>query len=209
VPKQEHAVRVGAGSCLAVGHDALRLPDGPFTVEARFRADRFGGRVGLINKTESCEFGIFLSAVKPWFSVHLDGDYREAIADMTLETDRWYHVAGVFDGEEVRLYIDGREVASAPGSGERRLRELPLLIGADVDAGGNAVSPFEGLIDEVRISKTARYDKRFRPARRHRSDADTVLLFHMDGLTGPWLHDASPAAAHADLRGKPKIVPAR
>ena len=31
---------------------------------------------------------------------------------MTVKTDRWYHVANVYDGETCRIYVDGEEEVS-------------------------------------------------------------------------------------------------
>jgi hypothetical protein len=84
------------------------------------------------------------------------------------------------------------------------------VIGADVDRQGRGTSPFDGRLDEVRVSKSARYaGERFTPARRHEADADAVLLLHMDGTVGPWLFDASPGAAHPRRLGGARVVELR
>jgi hypothetical protein len=62
---------------------------------------------------------------------------------------------------------------------------------------------FTGLIDEVRISSTARYEgDTFVPAARHEPDARTALLLHCDVDAGTWLLDASPQGAHPRRLGK-------
>jgi hypothetical protein len=102
-------------------------------------------------------------------------------------------VAGVFDGEQVALYVDGVRIATHKGSGQRTQRDLPLLIGADVSADGSGNSFFAGLIDEVRISRGARYaGERVEPARRFEPDDATLLLLHADADLGPWAPDSSP-----------------
>ncbi len=176
----------------------LVVPDGPMTLECWMKADGFGRRVGLVTKTEGSEYGIFVNNGKPMFSIHLDGNYVEPKAEnVTLEPGRWYHVAGDYDGEHVRLYVDGREVAKLAGKGKRRTNDLPFIIGGDVGRNGEANSFFDGLIDEVRISTTARYrGQSFTPQRRFEPDSQTALLLHMDGLVGPWLYDESPARHH-------------
>jgi hypothetical protein len=205
----EGALRLdGKGACLRIESGALQLPDGPMTVEGWVRPSNLKGRRALVNKTENSEFGIFLSDGKPTFSVFAGSKYVHANApEGALKTDRWQHVAGTFDGHEVRLYIDGALVGKAPGSGERRRNSLPLYIGADPDSVGKPDSFFEGLIDEVRISKVARYaGEKFEPERRFKPDADTVLLLHLDRNVGPWALDASPTGTHADRLGKATSV---
>jgi hypothetical protein len=210
-PATERGLEVDGSTAWAIVEDrALRLPDGPLTVEAWLQADAFASRVGLLAKTETSEFGIFVSGGRPEFSVHLDGRYASAAAEERLETGRWHHVAGVFDGQEVRLYVDGLRVGSTVAKGRRTRNELPFVIGADVDRQGRGTSPFDGRLDEVRVSKTARYaGERFTPARRHEADADAVLLLHMDGTVGPWLFDASPGAAHPRRLGGARVVELR
>jgi hypothetical protein len=102
----------------------------------------------------------------------------------------------------VRCYVDGRLVASTPAAGTRTTNALPLFVGADPNGRGEPVSFFTGRIDEVRISKIARYaGSSFAPPARHEPDADTLLLLHLDADCGPWTADSSPAAAHPRRRG--------
>ncbi|MCY2959683.1 MAG: metallophosphoesterase [Planctomycetota bacterium] len=197
----------GEDDALLVAARSLDLPDGPFTVEGWLDAREFRKRQGFLCRTESSEFGIFVNDGAPEFSVHLDGRYTTAeTKEAKLLANRWHHVAGVFDGSEVRLYVDGAQVARRKGSGKRTRNELPLVIGGDVGQGGAANSFFPGEIDEVRVSRVARYiGERFEPSRRFETDADTVLLLHMDGMSGPWVPDSSGRAAHATRAGNPQI----
>lgn len=206
-PATERVLQTGQGAIATVNADQIKLPQGPFTLECWMRAHSFGDRVGLVAKTENSEYALFVSKAIPEMSVHLDGHYAVASPqNMTLETGRWYHLAGVFDGHELRLYIDGKLAASSPATGQRRTNALPLIIGADVTGDGSAVSAFDGQIDEVRLSASALYTKEFTPQRRLVPIGSDLLMLHMDAAQGPYLFDASPNAAHAMLRGKAKIV---
>ena len=131
----------GAGQAVRIEPDAYDLPDGPFTLEAWFNGDSFGDRVGLVNRTEGSEFGFFLSKGKPSFYVHLDGTYAFAeSAKSILQTKTWHHLAGVYDGSELRLYLDGSLIARDNAGKTRTRNALPLLIGADVDGNGRPTS---------------------------------------------------------------------
>ena len=93
--------------------DAASPPDGPLTVEGWVWAESLKGRRPFINKTEESEYGIFMDGGRARFIIHLGGRYVEAMMPegTTLEPRRWHHLAGVFDGRSVRLYVDGREVS--------------------------------------------------------------------------------------------------
>ncbi|MDA1052575.1 MAG: Rib/alpha-like domain-containing protein [Planctomycetota bacterium] len=83
---------------------------------------------------------------EPSFNVHSD-----AVAQVTV----WTHVAGVYDGSELRIYVDG--VASSDSkevSGNLKQSNEPLQFGCDC-GGGGVQSPFDGTIDDVRIYNRA------------------------------------------------------
>jgi Concanavalin A-like lectin/glucanases superfamily/Calcineurin-like phosphoesterase len=192
----------GKTGCLQLQSDHLLLPDGPFTVELWLRGTELTGRRGIVAKTEQSEWALFGSDGELDFSVFLGDRYaRAASGKPVLEAGRWHHIAGVFDGNELRAYVDGQLVASQAGSGVRKANALPLFIGADPNGSGKPTSFFAGAIDEVRISTGARYTAPFSPPMRHEADADTVLLLPCDEPFGPWLPDHSGRQRHARAVG--------
>ncbi|MEM7754110.1 MAG: LamG-like jellyroll fold domain-containing protein [Planctomycetota bacterium] len=195
---------------IATGNGAVRvptelasIPDGPFTLEAWAKADTFARRTGLVTKTENSEYGLFVNEGRPHFSVHLDGRYVTARSDAkVLSTDRWHHIAGVFDGAGVRLYVDGALVASREGAGVRTTSDLPLYVGADVNRAGQPTSHFQGRIDNVRLSTTARYNSPFTPSKQLETDSQTVALLRFDSALGPWVFNAAnPSFPYPELVG--------
>jgi hypothetical protein len=207
-PAQDLAATIDAKSYLYVDHLALEIPDGPMTVECWCKARSFAERVGLVAKTERSDFGLFVGSGEPHFSIFLGDRYIEPHANRPLlQVGKWHHLAGVYDGKQVSLYVDGQRIAREPGQGKRRQNGLPLMIGADVDGASRAVSPFDGLIDGVRISTIARYQgESFQPQRRHTPDAATALLLNFDGYVGPFAYDESGHAAHARGIGQRELA---
>ncbi|MBL8728686.1 MAG: metallophosphoesterase [Planctomycetes bacterium] len=193
----------GKAACLQVDATAIPLPDGPMTLEAWVRGEDYGARCALVAKTDDSDYALFASKGAAEFTLWLRNGYARATAPAgTLQPGRWHHVAGVFDGSEVRCYVDGRLVAANPADGPRRSNPLPLFVGADPDGKGRPTSHFAGTVDEVRLSRVARYaGATFVPPARHVPDADTLLLLHLDADFGPWTADASGHAAHAIRRG--------
>lgn len=64
----------------------------------------------------------------------------------SLSSNVWYHIAGVFDGTEARLYLDGELKASLAVAAPIDTTDLPLVIGGD-----DASRTFNGVIDQVAI----------------------------------------------------------
>jgi hypothetical protein len=193
----------GNGDCVLLESNKVALPQGPFTVECWFNAREFANRVGLLAKTEQSEYGIFASRGQLDASVFLGGSYKNVRPDLKLKTDRWYHVAMVYEGDSLTLYVDGKPEGhlSTKSSMKRKVNWLPFIVGADPDARGRANSFFNGKIDEIRISRGARYSKPFEPKRRLTSDQDTVIFLDCDQVVGPFLIDRSPQGHYFRLNG--------
>ena len=70
-----------------------------------------------------------------------------------LKLNEWQHVAGVWDGKEMRTYIDGKKMGSTPyDAPELAATGASLYIGV-----GDSKNWFcQGLIDEIRIWEVAR-----------------------------------------------------
>jgi len=65
-----------------------------------------------------------------------------------IDDGKWHHVAGVYNGERIYLYLDGRVDNSKPAPGKIRVDDKPVFIG------NNSQHPnryWNGLIDDVRI----------------------------------------------------------
>ena len=93
--------------------------------------------------------------------------------------DNWHHVAGTFDGKELKLYIDDVEVATAESAKGIAGGGNAVGIGADVtyDAQNpNVPANFKGLIDNVRIYKTALTADELKDTAREANDDAVVWL---------------------------------
>ena len=90
-----------------------------------------------------------------------DGVYTKVSASIPTPDNwagQWHRIAGTFDGENLKLYLDGKEVAAAKDSHGIARGGNAVGIGADVtyDAQNPNVPPvFKGLIDNVRIYNKA------------------------------------------------------
>lgn len=209
VDRETSAIRVDAGD--------IQLPNGPMTLEAWVSMNKLAGYTGIIAKTESSDFALFNDEGTPDFSIYLDGRYVHATAKEPLTVNQWTHVAGVYDGQSVSLFVDGKQVDTTQirrkRDGDQTLpviqkrNKQPLFLGADPDTRGNPSRPFSGKIDEVRLSKTARYSRDFVAAKRFAPDDDTVFLFHLDRAIGPFVLDHSDNAAMGVFGKTSRLAP--
>lgn len=87
------------------------------------------------------------------FYLAIDGKWHHDCAKTEADFDyeEWHHLASTYDGSEVKLYLDGDEVASETASGEISSYDTPLLFGAYANLGKTDVYCFGGKIDEVAI----------------------------------------------------------
>lgn len=103
---------------------------------------------------------------------------------VTLTTGTWYHLAMVKTGSTLKIYVDGVERASGTISGTP---QWSTSVAFTIGTGRLNTTPyyFNGYLDEVRISKTARYSTGFTPSTTaFTNDSDTLMLLHMEGANG-------------------------
>lgn len=201
---ENKTLRLDGQSAVRVEMGNKKLPDGPFTVETWVKPnDKSSG--DLISKAEQSEFALNVANNVPGFHAFIDERYTSAIATDALPPDKWSHVAGVFDGKSLTLYVNGKPAASVPAAGKRSMNPLPLFIGANPDARSAPTQFFAGALDEVRLSASARYSGNFEPARAMTRDAQTVYLFHCDKMLGPFLPSDSAGSSYGTFAGKPVL----
>ncbi len=102
--------------------------------------------------------GLAVHHNKALFSIDPDGkNYRNVKSDESLLPGIWYHLAGTFDNETIKLYINGKLTKSRFCQSPIRFQDKnPLLIGGNSnDQNHSLVDCFIGSIDEVRIYKRA------------------------------------------------------
>lgn len=206
-PNNGRVVFDGFEDSIAIPHEKIDFEDGPFTLEVRLKARTLTGSRGFVTKAEQSEYGLFGTDGVPEFWVMTGGRYLVARPDeMVLALNEEYHLAGVWDGEEARLYVNGELVGRAAGKGPRKRNGLPLIIGGDADASGAATRLFSGEINDVRLSTIARYEgERFEPITRFTNDDETIALLEFGIRYGRLHPDESTNQAHGFETGDPEL----
>jgi hypothetical protein len=111
-----------------------------------------------------------------------------------LADDTWQHVAFVKDSDDYEIYVDGVLKKTASDASMDTF-SAPLVIGSILRS---SPQPFDGYIDELRISNIARYTTAFTPSTTEfTADVNTLLLLHMDGSdSGTTFTDSSDGPRH-------------
>ena len=116
-----------------------------------------------------------------------------------VQTGQRHHVAGVLEGTRIGLFVDGKIQEAGQLKGSYRKGRDPFLIGGLPPSPDVVRSLFSGVIDELRVSKVARYSGDFVPLVRFEPDKDTLALYHFDEGSGDVLNDASGNNHHGKI----------
>jgi hypothetical protein len=195
-----------------------KLRNWPVTIEAFVM---FGESTGV--RQFICDTGD-----SPWISLFREDPRLENIAD-SWGTGRatsegtwqaWHsllvsplrqgaHVAVVWDGQHptytANIFVNGkrRTTRNAAGnSGFTTPNTFSLLIGATHKrTDGSKVDHLRGMIRELRISSSARYDDDFQPKEHFDPDSNTIALYKFDSGAGNELRDSSGNRHHGRIVG--------
>lgn len=117
------------------------------------RYDTSGPDASFILKYADCGHngGLCAALPGPVFSINTATGILDVCANKPLEPG-WHHIAGIYDGTRLTLFVDGVPVNQAEGTGPIQVGQADVAIGHISGGGG----PFKGTISEVRISDLAR-----------------------------------------------------
>ncbi len=131
------------------------------------------------------------------FYVFSGGGWRSAGVGVAVDITQWHHYAGTFDGDSIRIYIDGNEVARSDFTGTINADTGPLFIGWDDGQGGRY---FKGRIADVRL-----WDRALREADL-KANMNVRLAGNEAGLIGYWplatdASDKTSLGRHGEING--------
>jgi hypothetical protein len=152
------------------GTDAeVRVPDNKsldlteLTLEVWYNPGKDGVGPGwkvIINKAFN-EWYMYLQDSQPMFFINADGN--NAKSPEKIPANKWTHLAGTYDGKEIKMYANGELKATFKYNAPINDRDCALEIGSRNPEGcaGNNVywSPAGVRMDEIRISNVARTEK--------------------------------------------------
>ena len=131
--------------------------------------------------------------------------FRQARGHDYLTIGKRVHVAGVFAGQEMRMFVDGQLTDSENSVRIHVPSLLPFLVGAD-PVKPTAVDPlttrrhFDGVIESVRISNIPRYtQEKFTPPEKLTLDRNTLLLLEFNQGKGDTVPNAAAPKHQAKI----------
>ncbi len=137
---------------------AASLRPGSFTIEAWINPETVGVEYFVSNLAGGYKgYGLALGNTDEVRVVFGNGSvWRDlwTVNSPVSSAGVWYHVVGVFDdaNNQLLIYVDGLEKASASEAYSKSASTVPLVIGSY----NGVTSNFDGIIDEVRISSIVR-----------------------------------------------------
>ncbi|WZL89632.1 LamG-like jellyroll fold domain-containing protein [Salinimicrobium sp. 3283s] len=137
--------------------DHYDMVNSNLSIEAWIKPHDLTGTRTIISKREEDKlnsgYDLILSNGAPAFRV----GNKSVTSVNSLTTDRWFHVAGVYSGNELQLYVDGILVKSNSGITPNAIvdNSAPAIIGATYASSfSGSKNNFSGFIEEVRIWNT-------------------------------------------------------
>jgi len=183
----------GVGQYVVCGNDPLFDITGAITVAAWIKVNTFDKNFqAIVTKGESAwrltrdgsNNGLEFACMG------LSGNWKVS-GSKNVDDAQWHHVAGVYNGSEISLYVDGVLDASLAASGTIATSIRAACIGENMRLPGRA---WNGLIDDVRI-----YDHALSPAEIARLTGKMKTAFTYQGRL---LDDNKPADGSYDLELK-------
>ncbi len=83
------------------------------------------------------------------FTLNTDDGIKDLDSESIIEAGRWYHVAAVYDGNDMELWLDGMLDAFAPHTGNMGNSPYPLVLGQNIP--GNNNYNFDGAMTMLMI----------------------------------------------------------
>ena len=131
--------------------------------------------------------------------------YAVAVARSQAALRQWQHVAGVWDGKELRLYLNGQLQDTRTGVDYCTALSLtPMFLGADPDNlafTDVAQGYLHGRLRQVRISRGVEYTDSFSSPERLEKTPDTIGLYDFTIDTGRYAIDRSGHGNHGIIIG--------
>ena len=156
--------------------DNIDLSSGDFTVDMWIRPTSVTGYKGLWQSGTSSLLNVYLIGDQVQGTVA--GSTTLFLSSTRISANVWTMISVEREGNVHRLYINGALEASS--STANRSDDGVFAIGK------NGFGDFNGYIDEVRLSSTARYEGTSftEPTSNYAVDGDTTALLHFDGTNG-------------------------
>ena len=125
-----------------------------------------------------------------------------------MDHSTWIHVAATYDGNEMRIYVNGELAGEQNVTKNISQTQTPLIIGEFLGYEWDSFV-FHGAIDDLRIWGVARPENEIKNTKDDFLKGDELYLagyWKFDENVGTWISDASPNHNHGTLSGVAKTI---
>jgi hypothetical protein len=112
---------------------------------------RTKGSMRLIDKGPAGGASAYLLDTNPANNLRVITNLNAMSNPVELPQNQWSHVAATYDGQALRLYLNGKLLQEVKATGTLSATDLPLRLGAD----STGYSRFVGLMEDVRVYRRA------------------------------------------------------
>lgn len=160
----------------------------------------------VVSKGDHC-MGLRISQQSVQFFIwNTDQKWMNVKADLSRQQlNSWIHVAGIYDGENVMVYLENSGMHVLPNAGSLVASDYPLAVGYCPETGRDSTVSIQSL----RIYGRALTQEELDGGNVHQKDA--VLWYDFSDVTCPWLNmeasgiRANEKAARIDVRQEIKL----
>ena len=127
-----------------------------FEVTFKYNSLPGSGEYDLLSNQQNGGFGLGTDGGRYKFFCHVDGGYKTPSTPADAAGD-WHHAVGVWDGETVKLYIDGTLESTVTATGDLGLAQSganEVFIGGDSDSNNGLQFSSNARIANARIYST-------------------------------------------------------
>lgn len=168
-------------------------------------------RYEFLNGDQDDTFYLGMYQGRVVFQINTGNDFAALVGSGLISDSTWHHLAAVWDGYRMLLYIDGQLDAELEyiGSGHINRSDQPVIIGLTLEDGQPARG-FHGQLDEIRIWHTVRTpaaldELRFQALTGNEYGLLAYWPFH-DPPTLEVAQDQSPRGNHGAVAGGAELV---
>lgn len=139
--------------------DSLR-PDEQISIMVWFKVKYWGNWKRIIDRRKYPNQDLYIelaSEYRIYAGLRIEGN-REGVASPynSIQTNKWYHAALIYDGEAVKLYVNGSLVGTNPATGNLTLEEGHKIY---ILSGKYGTDNLKGYVGSIRIYDEAKSPK--------------------------------------------------
>ena len=138
-------------------HPKLNLTGNSITLQAWIRPGRYNGSNTIISKGNQAFALAQHHKDSISFSIHTDRTYKISACLPKDWSHNWHHVAGIYNGAEMMLYLNGERIAESLASGNIKRTRYEVMIGKNHESDHENTPGFisNATFDDVMIHSVA------------------------------------------------------